>query len=140
MTGPWGTGLLLADKSAWARSASAQADWDAATDEERIVTCPVVELELLYSARSRAEVHDLRSLLSEFRSLAVTRSVMTSAVEALTMLADAGSDGHHRVSPADAIIAACAAENGAAVLHHDHHYDRLADVLPFTSVWLHPAD
>jgi predicted nucleic acid-binding protein len=45
-----------------------------------------------------------------------------------------GPDGHHRVPPPDAIIAAGAAEHGCAVLHYDAHYDRLAAALDFDSV------
>src|SRR5206468_4552504 len=44
-------------------------------------------------------------------------------------------DGHHRIPPADALIAAAAAEHGGlAVLHRDAHFDRLATVLHFQSV------
>jgi predicted nucleic acid-binding protein len=40
---------------------------------------------------------------------------------------------------ADALIAAAAQDAGVEVLHYDHHYDRLAQVLSFASVWLAPA-
>ncbi|MDX6618834.1 MAG: hypothetical protein QOK36_1220 [Gaiellales bacterium] len=40
-----------------------------------------------------------------------------------------------RIPPADALIAAAAAEHGGiAVLHRDAHFDRLATVLHFQSV------
>jgi predicted nucleic acid-binding protein len=42
------------------------------------------------------------------------------------------------VPPQDTIIAACAAEHGCAVLHDDAHYDRLAEVLEFESIWSAP--
>jgi hypothetical protein len=45
------------------------------------------------------------------------------------------SDGYHRVSVTDALIAAAAAERGVAVLHRDAHFDR-AEVLAFDSVAL----
>ena len=38
----------------------------------------------------------------------------------------------------DALIAAAAAERGFAVLHYDHHFDKLATVLGFTSQWIAP--
>ncbi|MDW5598216.1 PIN domain-containing protein [Conexibacter stalactiti] len=42
-------------------------------------------------------------------------------------------------SAADALIAAAAQEVGADVLHYDRHFDRLAEVLNFQSLWLAPA-
>ena len=42
--------------------------------------------------------------------------------------------GEHRVSLAELLIAACAQQHGADVLHVDRHYDVLADVLAFTPV------
>lgn len=101
--------------------------------------CGIVEFELLYSARSRADVTALRQELSVLRHLAITQTVVDAAVHSVAALADRGADGNHRVSPSDALIAACAAEHGCAVLHYDRHYDRLAEVLGFTSIWLAPA-
>ncbi len=42
----------------------------------------------------------------------------------------------HRVSIPDLLIAACAQQHQAAVLHLDRHYDTLARVLSFTPVSL----
>jgi predicted nucleic acid-binding protein len=39
----------------------------------------------------------------------------------------------------DYLIAAAAQETGAAVIHYDHDYDTLAEVMEFESVWLAPA-
>jgi predicted nucleic acid-binding protein len=49
--------------------------------------------------------------------------------------------GHHRVPPADLIIAALADLNQVAVLHYDRHYDLLAEKtdLEFESIWLAEA-
>jgi predicted nucleic acid-binding protein len=67
------------------------------------------------------------------------RAVANTAMSALSELA-ARSDGYHRVSITDALIAAAAAEHGGlAVLHKDGHFDRLAEVLAFESVAL-PID
>jgi len=46
--------------------------------------------------------------------------------------------GIHRISPVDYLTAAAAAEQGFGVLHYDHHFDRLAEVLAFDSVWIAP--
>jgi len=44
-----------------------------------------------------------------------------------------------RVKPQDALIAACAQDAGVGVLHYDHDFDRLAEVLDFESHWVAPA-
>ena len=46
--------------------------------------------------------------------------------------------GQHRVPFADALIAAAAQDAGVDALHYNHHYDRLALALHFTSVWVAP--
>jgi predicted nucleic acid-binding protein len=42
------------------------------------------------------------------------------------------------VPVADLLIAATAQDSGLGVLHYDHHYDRLAEVLTFETRWLAP--
>jgi len=44
--------------------------------------------------------------------------------------------GAHRVPIADLMIAACAQQHGADILHVDRHFDVLADVLAFRYVRL----
>jgi predicted nucleic acid-binding protein len=135
----WDTGApLLADGSAWARVGAFADTWLDALDADRIVTCAVTHLELLYSARTRADVEQLDAELAHLREVPITRGTLAAAKRALLDLAARGSDGHHRVPPQDAIIAASAAEHGCAVLHYDAHYDRLADVLGFESIWCAP--
>jgi predicted nucleic acid-binding protein len=129
---------LLADKSAWARVRHYADAWLEALNADRIVSCAVAHLELLYSARTRADVEQLDADLAHLRDVPITRGTLAAAKRAMLELAARGSDGHHRVPPQDAIIAACAAEHGCAVLHYDAHYDRLADVLAFESIWSAP--
>lgn len=129
---------LLADKSAWARVRDYQDAWLEALDADRIVVCAVSNLELLYSARTRADVERLDADLAHLREIPITRGTLAAARRAMLDLAAHGSDGHHRVPPQDAIIAACAAEHGCAVLHYDAHYDRLAEVVGFESIWSAP--
>jgi len=135
----WDTGSpLLADKSAWARVGHCADEWRAALHADRVVLCAIVALELLYSARTRSAVEQLDAELTVLRDMAITRGTLAAANRAMVDLAGRGSDGHHRVSPPDAIIAACAAEHGCAVLHYDARYDRLSDVLDFESIWVVP--
>lgn len=131
-------GPLLADKSAWMRVAAFEDDWLAALDADRIVICAMTHLELLYSATTRAELVQLDADLAHLRDVPITRGTLAAARRAMLDLAARGSDGNHRLPPQDAIIAACAAEHGCAVLHYDAHYDRLAEVLGFESIWCAP--
>jgi predicted nucleic acid-binding protein len=102
------------------------------------VTCEIVTLELLRSARDRGEVERREAWQSTFHHVPVTRSVQRAALTAIRELARRGA-GHHRVPVRDVLIAAAAQESGVGVLHYDRHFDRLAEVLHFSSVWLAPA-
>jgi hypothetical protein len=46
------------------------------------------------------------------------------------------SSGAQRIPIVDYLVAAAAQETGAAVLHYDHDYDTLAEVMAFESIWL----
>jgi predicted nucleic acid-binding protein len=129
---------LLADKSAWARVGSYPDAWLDALDADRVVICAVAHLELLYSARTRSDVAQLDAELGCLRDMPISRGTLVAAKRAMLDLAVRGSNGNHRVPHQDAIIAACAAEHGCAVLHYDAHYDRLAEVLGFESIWAAP--
>jgi predicted nucleic acid-binding protein len=137
---PFGGRVLIADTSAWARAAHAlvREQWAAALRARQIVTCSIVTLELLYAARDARELAILEREQVLLREVPVAVSAQRAAKGALRDLAADGA-GRHRVPIADALIAAAAQEAGVDVLHYDHHYDRLAGGLNFTSVWLAPA-
>jgi predicted nucleic acid-binding protein len=128
-------GVFIADTSAWWRSSSVKESWTAAMRSRQIATCPIVMLELLYSAPDGDAFQALERDLRQLRDIPVTRSITQAAIAALRELAEAGSR-RHRVEPTDAVIAACAQEAGIGVLHCDRHFDRLAEVMSFESRWL----
>lgn len=136
-TEPFGGAVYLADTSAWTRSIrhEVHAEWLGALRSNQIATCPIVMLELLYGTRNQGDFDTLEEGLRALRDLPVTRSITQAAISALRELAGKGA-GRHRVSPGDAIIAACAQEAGVGVLHCDRHFDRLAEVMSFESRWL----
>ncbi len=94
-------------------------------------------LEVGYSARSGVE-HDAQ--ISRLQLL--PRVEITADVERLALRAQAelATLGHHRLPPADLIVAACAHHSGHGVLHYDRDYDVIAEKtrLRFTSEWLVP--
>ncbi len=67
--------------------------------------------------------------------VAVDSEVERLALQAQRELAEVG---HHRLSPMDVVIAACAHRAEAGVLHYDGDYDLLAEhtSLAFESEWL----
>jgi predicted nucleic acid-binding protein len=74
--------------------------------------------------------------LDELRMLSISETTMRTARQALHELA---RKGRHRLPPFDVILGAVAEENGVALLHYDRHFDVLAEILSFDSVWLAPA-
>lgn len=121
------TGLLLVDKSAWARGV------DPSAYDADLCVCGVTEMEVLFSARSASDFERLERALSEYRSLRIDAQTLSAARATQRELA---AQGQHRVPIPDLIVAACAAQHGAGVLHLDRHFDLLAEVLEFAAVRL----
>ena len=117
--------LLLVDKSAYVRGPV-----DIGEDDE-LCLCAVTRLELLFSARDAAGYAQLEDDLAEFRDLRMDATTFDTALGAQRELA---AQGHHRVSLPDLLIACCAQQHGADVVHVDRHFDVLADVLAFMPV------
>lgn len=119
--------LLLADKSALERATPEMLELG------EICLCAVVRLEILYSARSARQYEQVEQDLAAFRDLRMDAETIATAVSAQRELAQRG---RHRVPIPDLLIAACAQQHHAAVLHLDRHYDTLAEVLAFEPVRL----
>lgn len=117
--------LLLVDKSAYVRGALAVGD------DDELCLCAMTRLELLSSARNAAGYAQLERDLAEFRDLRMDAETFAIALGAQRELAE---QGRHRVSLPDLLIAACAQQHAADVLHVDRHFEALADVLAFDAV------
>jgi predicted nucleic acid-binding protein len=114
--------LVLIDKSAYVRGEAAVPEAD------ELCLCAVTRLELLYSARSASDYELLEDDLQQFRELRVDAETFAVALGAQRELA---ARGQHRLPNPDLLIASCAQQRGADVLHVDRHYDTLAQVLAF---------
>jgi predicted nucleic acid-binding protein len=131
---PYGSGgLLVFDTSAWNRQHDPVVlpRWLASLRTSRLAVCPVVALELLASARNEDAFVELDRTLTALPAAHVTRSVGAAALAASRDLR-----GERRIPAADYLIAAAAAERGAAVLHYDRHFEPLCRVLGAESVWV----
>ena len=133
--------MLLLDHSAWSRLIGDQVpedreeivlDW---IGEERLGTCLPFLLEAGYSARAAQEYRLNMGRLEQLPQVLIDREVEKAARKAQRELA---TKGHHRLSPTDLVIAACAAEVHGGVLHYDSDYDLIREhtSLSFESVWL----
>src|SRR3954468_20083655 len=100
--------LLLLDKSAYVHGA-------AALDQEgELCLCAITRLEVLYSARSPADYTELEADLDAFRDLRMDAETIATARGAQRELA---ARSQHRVAIPDLLVAACAQQHGAGVLH-----------------------
>jgi predicted nucleic acid-binding protein len=136
---PFGGAILIADTSARMRTTASgvRERWLAAVAADQIRTCTIVTLEMSYSGRDEAGVAEIHEIDANLRQVPMTASVQSAAVAAVRELSKRGA-GAHRIPPPDILIAAAAQEAGVGVLHYDRHYDRLAEVLNFDSVWIAP--
>ena len=136
--------MLLLDNSAWSRivasalpsdRAEAVAGW---IERRQLATSLPFLLEAGFSARTAADRGAMMREFDPFPQVEITARVEQSALEAQNRLA---AIGHHRLPPIDLMIAACAHEAGAGILHYDRDYDLIAERtgLSFESVWLAPA-
>lgn len=105
--------------------------WVATAEAGLLVSCPVVTLELLASARDEQRFANLDRTLAGLPAAPVTRGAGASAIAASRELR-----GERRLPAADYLIAAAACERGAGVLHYDAHFDILCRALGIESVWI----
>jgi predicted nucleic acid-binding protein len=120
----------LIDKSALVRlgACTESATWAGRIERGLVHIATVTLLEVGYSAR---DARDLRAGLQgpPVGSMPVQYATPTAedrAVQVLRLLAD---HGHHRApSVPDLIIAATAESAGLVVLHHDKHFELIAEI------------
>jgi predicted nucleic acid-binding protein len=127
----------LVDKSAWVRFAVPEAAdrMEALADAGRLATCAIVDLEILYSARSDSDYQATAEELAGFRSVPISQSTCDRAIDVQRQLARVG---HHRVPIPDLLIAAAAESAGLAVLHYDADFDVIAGVTGQAHEWVLP--
>lgn len=130
---------FLLDTSAWARldAAPVAARCVPLIRSGLVATCSVVDLEVLYSARSAASYRATR----EDRALAlellpVEQPTLDRAIDIQATLAERGE--HRGASLPDLMIAAVAERAGVTVLHYDADYDLIASVTGQAVEWVVP--
>lgn len=103
--------------------------------EQDVYTCALVDLEVLYSAKSLRDYEELSLELTGLIDEPIRPGTMTRAREVQHELA---RTGHHRVTIADLVIAAVAELEGHTVLHYDGDYERIARITRQRCEWVVP--
>jgi predicted nucleic acid-binding protein len=99
-------------------------------------TCPIVDLEILYSARTGAEHDHFSARRRAFEYFPLTDDIARRAIEVQNLLAHGAQ--HRSVSIPDLMIAATAERFGLTVLHYDGDYTRIAAVTGQPVEWVVP--
>jgi hypothetical protein len=103
-------------------------------DEDELALCTPVALELLYSARDRADFERIALGLEGFRTLTLDRRAESLARGTQAALVARGQ--HRGPKPADLLIAAIAETHDATLLHYDKHFETIAAVTGQPAQWL----
>ncbi|MDT0320478.1 PIN domain nuclease [Streptomyces millisiae] len=129
----------LIDKSALARypKPTVRAVIEPLHNAGVLAVCGAVEVEVLHSARSKADAERIRDEMRGFDWLPTPDEVWDRVLEVQTRLIVAGN--WRAVSVSDLVIAATAERHGAVVLHYDGDYDMIAGVTGQPTRWVVPA-
>ncbi|MFD6889747.1 PIN domain nuclease [Streptomyces sp. NPDC059957] len=101
-----------------------------------LAVCGAVELEVMYSARSKADAERVRKGMGAFDWLPTPDEMWDRALEVQRLLIEAGN--WKALSLPGLIIAATAERHGATVLHYDGDYDMIAKVTGQPMRWVVP--
>lgn len=100
-----------------------------------IATCGVIELEVLYSARTHKDLVQIRKeRQAAFPSIDITQADFDRAMEVMELLARRGQ--HRAASIPDLLIAAVAQRSDLTILHYDHDFETIATVTSQKTEWV----
>ncbi len=128
----------LPDTSVWARlgQPAVRAALAPHVDRGLIGTCPVIDLEILFSARTGTEHDHFRAQRDAFEYFPMTDEIARRAIEIQGLLAQRAQ--HRSVSIPDLLIAATAERYQLTVLHYDGDYERVAAITGQAAEWIVP--
>jgi predicted nucleic acid-binding protein len=134
----------LADTSAWVWSRrraypDLRRRFDTALVEGDLVTCDMVRLELLHSARGPGEFAEIRQELDAVEDCPMGKDQWERALWVYEQLSACGGTHHRSVKHPDLLIAAAAEAADIPVLHYDEDYQRIAGITGQPTRWLAPA-
>jgi predicted nucleic acid-binding protein len=102
-----------------------------------LTTCAIVDLEVLYSARSPGEYLDLLTKLRvSYARLPITQEICARALDVQGQLAKRSQQRGCGVT--DLVIAACAEVHEVTVLHYDRDFELIASITGQSVLWVVP--
>lgn len=132
---------FLLDTSALVRLLRDQAvrgRWEQQIAAGLVAVCPLIELELLYTARSATHRAELQELIAAaFAWVPMPDRVFTRAAEVQDVLTQQGQ--HRSAGAVDLLVAAAAELNSLTLLHYDRDFDQVARASDQAAVWIAPA-
>ncbi len=131
--------IFLADKSALARLPQPAVDrlLTPLLLAGQVARCGIVELELLYSARTHS---DFLEILAARRALPMVATEQADFDRAIAVMGLLARQGRHRgPSIPDLLIAAVAERSGLTVLHYDRDFELISSVTGQSVEWIVPA-
>lgn len=101
-----------------------------------VATCSIVDLEILYSARSRDDYEEVREERAALERLEISQRDWDRALDVQRALAQTSQ---HRVAGIpDLLVAAVAERHRVAVLHYDHDFEQIAVITGQPVQWVVP--
>ncbi len=120
--------MELADTSAWTNrhKSAACEDFEARIVADEIATCPMVVMELLWTAQSVRDFEELRRDLGALMQLPIDGQTWERATDVWHQLVRAGR--HREAKIADLLVAAAAEIAGLPVCHYDADFEAIAGI------------
>jgi predicted nucleic acid-binding protein len=103
-------------------------------ESAEVVTCSVVELELLYSARNTDEIRATRERRRALPLVPMDQADFDRAADVMEALAAKGQ--HRSVGIPDLLIAAAAERARVALIHYDADFEAIASVTQQRTEWV----
>jgi Predicted nucleic acid-binding protein, contains PIN domain len=120
------------------RDGAVRGRWEEQIIAGLVAVCPLVEWELLYTARSMKHRAELRELIATaFVWVPMPDRVFTRAAEVQDILTRQGQ--HRSAGAVDLLVAAAAELNSLTLLHYDRDFDQVTRATGQAAVWLAPA-
>jgi len=120
------------------RQPATRVRWEQQITAGIVAICPVTELEILHTARSKADRDELVDLLAAaFCWVPMPDRAFARATEVQAELTSRGT--HRCAGPVDLLVAAAAELHSLVLVHYDHDFDRIAEVTGQGMSWLADA-
>lgn len=119
------------------RDANVRARWEQQITAGLVAVCPIVELEVFYTARSKADREELVDLIADaFVWVGMPERVFARAAEVQEALTARGA--HRSAGTVDLLVAAAAELQAVTLVHYDHDFDHVTRITGQAAAWLAP--